>query len=130
MSTFLTAPRGRQRLGSILVDHGELGDTDPIAVIAKWYSEHCNGEWEHEFGFRISTLDNPGWYIEVDIQRTELEGRLSGRCAVSDASDSWLQHWSDGKTLGVACGPKGLRSGLAYIAEFLKNGEFGAKTRS
>lgn len=104
------------------MDPGDLDGSDPIVAISSWYSEHCNGDWEHECGVRISTLDNPGWYIEIDIHGTELEGRRSGRSTISETSDSWLQYWSDGKTFCVACGPKALKSGLAYVAEFLKKG--------
>ena len=93
---------------------------DPIVAISSWYSEHCNGDWEHQYGLEISTLDNPGWFIEIDIQGTELEGRRSDRFSVSEESDSWLQYWSDGKKFCVACGPKALKSGLAYAAEFLR----------
>src|SRR5262249_4459082 len=37
-----------------------------------WYLRHCNGDWEHSFGFTIDTLDNPGVRIKVDLQETEL----------------------------------------------------------
>ena len=37
-----------------------------------WYLRHCNGDWEHSFGFAIDTLDNPGVSIKIDLQETEL----------------------------------------------------------
>lgn len=36
----------------------------------KWYNQHCNGDWEHDFGFAIETLDNPGWAITIDTEGT------------------------------------------------------------
>jgi hypothetical protein len=102
------------------LDHGDLDRSDPVVAISTWYYDHCNGDWEHEYGVRISTLDNPGWCIEIDLQGTELEGKRISRSVVSGASDSWLEYWSDGKTLGVACGPKALKAGLAYMAQLLR----------
>lgn len=33
-----------------------------------WYAQNCNGDWEHDFGITIETLDNPGWLIKIDLQ--------------------------------------------------------------
>jgi len=46
---------------------------DEITEIQNWYLEQCNGDWEHQFGLQISTLDNPGWSIEIDLTDTDLE---------------------------------------------------------
>ncbi|MFK0239099.1 Imm53 family immunity protein, partial [Streptomyces vinaceus] len=32
-------------------------------------------DWEHEWGVKIATLDNPGWTVEIDLEETDLEGR-------------------------------------------------------
>jgi hypothetical protein len=37
-----------------------------------WYSSQCNGIWEHSYGVRIGTLDNPGWSIEIELTDTKL----------------------------------------------------------
>ncbi len=42
--------------------------------IQTWYQEQCDGDWEHGFGVHISTLDNPGWTLDIDITETELDG--------------------------------------------------------
>jgi hypothetical protein len=33
----------------------------------------CDGEWEHYYGVKIDTLDNPGWIVQIDIMDTGLE---------------------------------------------------------
>ncbi len=45
-----------------------------IEWLQQWYSHQCDGDWEHENGIRIETLDNPGWSISIDLIGTELEG--------------------------------------------------------
>jgi len=35
--------------------------TNELKWLQQWYSEHCDGAWEHGFGITIETIDNPGW---------------------------------------------------------------------
>lgn len=44
-----------------------------IIEIQNWYKTQCNGDWEHSYGVKIDTLDNPGWSLSVDIVGTLLE---------------------------------------------------------
>ncbi|HRI50435.1 MAG TPA: immunity 53 family protein [Pseudomonadota bacterium] len=39
-----------------------------------WYQNECNGDWEHGFGIHITTIDNPGWHIQIGLTDTELDG--------------------------------------------------------
>lgn len=43
-----------------------------IEWLENWYSNQCNGNWEHDFGVKINTLDNPGWEITIDLTDTEI----------------------------------------------------------
>lgn len=40
--------------------------------IQNWFQSHCDGDWEHGGGIQITTLDNPGWEIEIDISNTSI----------------------------------------------------------
>lgn len=42
-----------------------------LSWIQDWYKAECNGDWEHTFGIKISTIDNPGWKIVIDLEETE-----------------------------------------------------------
>lgn len=46
-----------------------------LARIQSWYASQCDGNWEHSYGLRIETLDNPGWHITIDLHDTELAAR-------------------------------------------------------
>ena len=48
--------------------------TAELDELQRWYLAQCDGDWEHEFGVRIETLDNPGWSLEVNLEGTALEG--------------------------------------------------------
>jgi len=87
-----------------------------------WYFAQCNGDWEHRYGVTISTLDNPGWTLEVDLTNTCLsEKPFATLTNDSDHSQNWI-HCSirDGKFVG-ACGPRKLEAVieifLVWVAE-------------
>ncbi|MHC3815880.1 Imm53 family immunity protein [Streptomyces sp. DT9] len=53
-----------------------MSDVEPLLDwLQNWYAQQCDGDWEHEWGVKIATLDNPGWTIEIDLKETDLEER-------------------------------------------------------
>jgi len=50
-------------------------DRDELSWLMNWYASSCDGEWEHAYGVKIGTLDNPGWSVAIDLRGTRLEGR-------------------------------------------------------
>jgi hypothetical protein len=45
-------------------------DVDALTSLQKWYASACDGCWEHQYGIRIDTLDNPGWLLHIDLRNT------------------------------------------------------------
>jgi len=48
-------------------------NNDILKWLERWYTDNCNGNWEHSYGITIETLDNPGWDIKIDLKDTVLE---------------------------------------------------------
>ena len=46
---------------------------NPISWLQNWYRMQCDGDWEHDYGIKIGTLDNPGWYVVINLVETPLE---------------------------------------------------------
>lgn len=63
-----------------------------IYRLQSWYSLQCNEDWEHSYGVKIDTLDNPGWIVTIDLADTELQGLLVPRIRVDRSESDWLQH--------------------------------------
>jgi hypothetical protein len=40
--------------------------------IQHWFKTNCDGEWEKNEIIQITTLDNPGWEVEIDISKTSI----------------------------------------------------------
>jgi hypothetical protein len=49
-------------------------EPDSLTWLQAWYASQCNGDWEHEYGVSIETLDNPGWLLKLDLQETGMDG--------------------------------------------------------
>ena len=45
-----------------------------LEKLQEWYLSQCDQNWEHEYGIKINTLDNPGWALFIDLSDTELDG--------------------------------------------------------
>ena len=43
--------------------------------LQEWYADQCDGDWEHRYGVKIESLDNPGWLVKVDLMDTELQDK-------------------------------------------------------
>lgn len=92
-----------------------------LDFLVRWFEIHCDGDWEHDLGIRIATLDNPGWALDVRIEDTELHGVVADweRTDVSD--DEWI-HWrSTGLAFEARCGLRGLPGALLAFQTFAES---------
>ena len=85
---------------------------DLISKIQDWYHSNCNGEWEHDFGVNIGTLDNPGWSVEIDLSGTPLQNKSFNEIKLNRTDDNWIHCWVENKKFNAACGPRNLDEAL------------------
>lgn len=65
--------------------------TDQIARLQHWYHAQCNGDWEHQFGIRICTLDNPGWMVDIDLADTVLVDKQFPAVSFDRNEHDWVR---------------------------------------
>ena len=65
---------------------------EELRALQQWYLSQCNQDWEHMYGIKIDTLDNPGWTLKVDLRETELEGVAFETVSRGDSEDEadWI----------------------------------------
>lgn len=63
---------------------------DILADIQRWYNAQCDGDWEHDFGLIITTLDNPGWSVKIGLTDTLLEDLPFEPINVDNEHGVWL----------------------------------------
>jgi hypothetical protein len=73
-----------------------------IEQIQAWYAAQCNGDWEHQYGVSIETIDNPGWSVTVDLFGTNLEALRFQTYRDDKGEGDWiLCEVSGGKFVGA-----------------------------
>ncbi len=92
---------------------------ETLSRLQQWYRHQCDGDWEHGYGIRIETLDNPGWRVTIDLTGTVLEARRFERVTHQDPIDEhqWIHAWTEDRQFHGACGPDDL---LSLIELFLR----------
>ncbi len=63
---------------------------DILEKLQAWYATQCDGDWEHEFGVQIDSLDNPGWTVSIDLKGTGLEAVKMKPIRVLAGDNDWL----------------------------------------
>lgn len=61
-----------------------------ISWLEKWYKQNCNGIWEHSYGIEIGTLDNPGWYVNIDLRETNYANAHFIEVKDYRSEDDWI----------------------------------------
>jgi hypothetical protein len=60
-----------------------MGDAATVlGRLQEWYRSRCDGDWEHSYGVKVETLDNPGWLVTVDLEDTPWEQLAAPRSTV------------------------------------------------
>ncbi|HMU95875.1 MAG TPA: immunity 53 family protein [Elusimicrobiota bacterium] len=72
-----------------------MSEATPLERLQRWFAAQCNGTWEHEWGVKIETLDNPGWLVRIDLAGTpwaakEFPRRKEG---INDAGHPVAERW-------------------------------------
>ena len=99
-----------------------------VEFLQKWYGSQCNGDWEHCFGIQISTLDNPGWFVSVELDETPLEGADFVPVEEERTDEDWVHcRIKDGCWEGFG-GVGNLLEILDVFQRFADNGNLDAKS--
>ena len=78
----------------------------PLDWLMHWYEAQCDGEWEHGYGIRIESLDNPGWSLEIELQGTSWDGRTIERIEHDyEHETEWWTVWTEDNSFQGAGGP-------------------------
>lgn len=88
--------------------------------IQNWYIKQCNGDWEHRYGIRIETLDNPGWALQISLLGTDLENCSFSRIEIEREEDNWINCWVQKNEFFAVGGPNNLEEMLTIFKEWAK----------
>ena len=63
---------------------------DTLQQFQQWYYSQCDGDWEHQHGVEIGTLDNPGWRVRIDVEETSLSERPFAAVERVEHETDWI----------------------------------------
>ena len=93
---------------------------DSIRFLENWFRENCDGDWEHSFGVRIETLDNPGWIVEVDLAGTAQEDLALEDVRIERSGQDWVNCRVVDRKFRGAGGPLNLREIVDIFADWIR----------
>jgi hypothetical protein len=89
--------------------------------LQSWYVSQCDGDWEHCFGISISTLDNPGWKVDIELNETELEECAFEKVQIKRSEVDWFFVERKEMKFRIACGPMNLEECLAIFCDWAES---------
>jgi len=92
--------------------------TEALSLLEKWYAARCNGLWEHQWGIKIDTLDNPGWTLEIDLSETHAEKLSLDVVKIERTKDDWIRYWVEKKKFKAAMGPTNLTETIGIFCQW------------
>ena len=88
--------------------------------LQKWYAAQCNGEWEHQYGIEIGTLDNPGWLLKIDLADTRAEARTLALEKIERSGTDWIHYWVENRKFNAACGAGNLAEAIDLFCDWFE----------
>ena len=61
-----------------------------LCWLSEWYQSNCDGGKEHESRIEIGSLDNPGWYVDINLINTPLEDKAFTKINIDKSDDDWF----------------------------------------
>ena len=90
-----------------------------IKELEQWYQSQCDGKWEHRFGIRIGTLDNPGLNVTINLEDTELEDKALDKFKENYEHDTeWMICEKKDNCFIGRSGPNRLEDILAFFIDW------------
>ncbi|HEY4358468.1 MAG TPA: immunity 53 family protein [Acidobacteriaceae bacterium] len=94
---------------------------ETLSRLQQWYLDQCDGDWEHHYGVKIDTLDNPGWTLKVDLTGTSAEDHLLDRVTIERTENDWIHYRVENKQFMAAMGPQNLTEGIEAFLGWIQN---------
>ena len=94
---------------------------DILNWIQNWYVSQCDGEWEHEYGVKIDTIDNPGWSVKIDLAYTNWEYLEIPWTLHENHIDDWYGYSIKEKTFNASGDPSKLEFLLMQFRKIVES---------
>ena len=94
---------------------------DDMLWLINWYKSQCNGDWEHCYGVRISSLDNPGWRLSISLNETGLEYKKFEDIEIERTESDWIHCFIREQCFEAACGVSNLNEAIKIFHDWVES---------
>jgi hypothetical protein len=92
-------------------------NSDTLKWIQEWVAGNCDGDWEHAQNFIITTIDNPGWGVTINLIGTRLEDKPFSTINTENSDSDWIYCTVKNQQFQ---GDGGLRNLIEILQVFIK----------
>lgn len=96
-------------------------NNDTINFLENWFWSQCNEDWEHLYGIKIDTLDNPGWKVTIDLEETDFENKIFSTLNIQREENNWIQCKKEGTKFIAAGGVFNLKEIISVFREWVNS---------
>jgi len=86
-----------------------------------WYKSQCDGDWEHEYGISIETVDNPGWYLTINLSETKYAECTFQSIQVEKDELNWYFCLTRNNNFEASCGPCNLGEVIVVFRNWIES---------
>jgi hypothetical protein len=92
--------------------------------LENWYCSQCDGGWEHSYGIKIESIDNPGWSIKIDLDENieKIEFKEIPWILIEESEDKWIGYKIENNKFKGSGSPKNLNIIIYAFKELIEKG--------
>jgi len=98
----------------------EMKTENNLSWLLEWYHNQCDEDWEHGNGIKIGTMDNPGWYLKININGTELENKQFEIVDINNSENDWVYCSIKDDLFQGFCGPLNLPEVIQIFCKWIE----------
>lgn len=92
-----------------------------IEWLQSFFGDNCDGYWEHDYGVEITSTDNPGWDVRINLSETKFQDMVFPSVKEERTPRDWIMIGKVEAILVGNGGPSNLAELLAKMTGMLGN---------
>ncbi len=96
---------------------------DTVSKLCNWYERQCVEDWHEDSGVTISTLDNPGWSLKIDLRRTTLQEKTFQNIQTNRSDRDWISICRNGDVFEAFGGLNNLNEMIKIFLDWTEKEE-------
>ena len=97
-----------------------MNESDLVWLL-HWLQSQSKAGVEHRESISIEALDNPGWFIFINLEHTKLENKIFNKIEIENSDNDWLVCFVEDKIFKGCGGPFNFSEVLYVFRNWVEN---------